>query len=202
MADLTSDHTDPKLDRPGAGIPAAEARFMRIIGLGLVSPRVSWNLARRWFIREGETILRITENLTEDRLTRRVLIPRVPGIEDSSRYWSPAMTLRHLIMAGDIEADIISRLSRGEPIETAVRIEDLKPEAQPSRMILEDYRALLVRFDNRVGREVDNRRSRVRHAHPWLGPLTAHHWLFLAAVHQRQHRKQIRSILRHGAATS
>ena len=82
-----------------------------------------------------------------------------------------------------------------------MRIEEIKPEEQTSRMILGDYRALLIRFDNCLAEEIGNRRSKTRHAHPWLGLLTAHQWLFLSAVHQRQHRMEIKSILKYRAVT-
>ncbi len=197
--DVAPHSKEPQLAPPGAGIPAAEALLFRIIGFGLISPLVSWDLVRRRFQREGEAIIKLTEGLSDERFARRVLIPRLVGIEDSSRYWSPAMTVEHLVIVGDAVADIIVRLSRGERIGTPVRIEDVKPSQQSSRNLLDDYRALLARFDKRMVEDIADRRSGARHAHPWVGPLTAHQWLILAAVHQRLHRKQIRSILRHGA---
>lgn len=196
--DLATNSKQPELEPAGAGIPAAEALFFRIVGFGLISPLVSWDLARRLFQREGRAILKLTEGLSNEQLAKRVLIPRFAGIEDSSRYWSPAMTLAHLVIVGDAVAEMIVRLSRGETIGTPVRIEDVKPDEPASLDILDDYRALLVRFDRRMAEDVDDRRSRLRHAHPWVGPLTAHQWLNLAVVHQRVHRKQIQSILKHG----
>lgn len=197
--DVAPKSKEPELAPPGAGIPAAEALFFRVVGFGLISPLVSWDLARRLFQREGKVILGLTQGLSEERLMHRVLIPRITGIEDSSRHWSPAMTLSHLIIVGDAVADIIVRLSRGEHIGTPVRIEDVKPDQQTPQTVLDDYRALLARFDRRMAEDVADRRSKARHAHPWVGPLTAHQWLGLAAVHQRVHSKQIGSILKHGA---
>lgn len=199
-SELAGNRQQPELAPPGAGIPSAEAFFFRVVGFGLISPLVSWDLARRLFQREGRLILELTANLSSEQLTRRVLIPRFVGIEDSSRHWSPAMTVAHLIIVGDAVADIIARLSRGETIDTPVRIQDVKPDDQTLPGIIEDYRGFLPRFDARMATDITNRRSRATHVHPWVGPLTAHQWLNLAAVHQRIHRKQIRSILRHGSA--
>ena len=196
--DSATSPREPELAPPGAGIPLVEAFFFRVVGFGLISPLVSWDLAQRSFQREGRHILELLENTSTKVLTRRVLIPRITGIEDSSRYWSPAMTVAHLIIVGDAVADLIVRLSRGETIDTPVRIEDVKPDEHSPPGILEDYRALLPRFDARTTQEVRDRRSRATHAHPWVGPLTAHQWLNLAAVHQRVHRKQIQAILKHG----
>jgi hypothetical protein len=72
-------------------------------------------------------------------------------------------------------------------------------EAQTSPTVLDDYRAVVARFDRRMAEDIADRRSRAAHTHPWLGPLTAKQWLCLSAAHQRQHRKQIRAILEHGA---
>ena len=188
----------PELAPPGAGIPSFEALFFRVVGFGLISPLVSWNLARRLFQHEGRRILELTENLSTEQLIRRVLVPRITGIEDSSRYWSPAMTVAHLLIVGDAVADFIVRLSRGETIDTPVRIEDVKPDDDTVSSILNDYRAFLSRFDARMTQDITNRRSRTTHRHPWVGPLTAHQWLNLAAVHQRIHRKQIQAILKRG----
>jgi hypothetical protein len=191
--------TDPELEPPGAGIPPLEAWWFRVVGFGMVGPLVPWDLARRWFRREGEAVLKLTAGLPEDVLHRRVLIPRFPGIEDSSRHWSPAMTLAHLIIVSDAIAEIVVRLGRGERIGAPVRIEDVKPDQQIPDTVIADYSAMLDRFDRRMAEEVRNRKSTIRHAHPWVGPLTASQWLKLAAVHQRVHRRQIRSILRIGA---
>jgi hypothetical protein len=36
---------------------------------------------------------------------------------------------------------------------------------------------------------------RVRHPHPWFGPMTAHDWHCLAAIHHRVHRRQLERIV-------
>ena len=187
---------EPRLQAPGAGIPAAEAFLLRTIGFGLIGPLISWNLARRLFQGEGLRIIQLTEQLSVEQLTQRVLVPRQTAMEDSSRFWSPAMTLAHLIIVGDAIADIMARLGRGERIAEPVRIEDVKPDAATLPAVRHDFRAFLARFDAQAGTGIQDRNSRATHAHPWVGPLTAHQWLNLAAVHQRVHRKQIQAILK------
>lgn len=120
---------EPRLQAPGAGIPAAEAFVLRTIGFGLISPLVSWNLARRLFQWEGLRIIQLTEQLSTEQLTRRVLVPRQTALEDSSRFWSPAMIIAHLVIVGDKVINIMTRLGRGEHIAEPVRIEDVKPDA-------------------------------------------------------------------------
>ncbi|MFC1774493.1 DinB family protein [Pseudomonadota bacterium] len=165
---------EPQLQTPGAGLPPLENFILRTVGFGIVGPMVSWKLARR------------------------VLIPRITAIEDSSRYWSPAMTLAHLVIVGEAIADFVVRLSRGESIEGEVRIQDVKPDHHTLPNILDDYRAFLPRFDRTLSRDVVNQHSPCTHPHPWVGPLTARQWLNLGAVHQRVHRKQIEKILQLG----
>lgn len=196
--DLAPSQRQPELAPPGAGIPAMEALFFRVIGFGLVSPLVSWDLAGRVFRREGRHIIKLLQDLSTERLTGRVLISRITGIEDNSRFWSPAMTVAHLIIVGDAVADFIIRLSGGETIDAPVRIEDVKPDEHTLPGILDEYRAFLPRFGARTTQDVRDRRSTATHTHPWVGPLTAHQWFNLAAVHQRIHRKQIQAILKQG----
>ena len=192
----------PQLERPGAGIPRYEAYFFRVIGFGVLAPLVSWNLARRLFQWEGRKILQITEGLSEQQLRTRVLVPRLRGIEDSSRFWSPAMTVAHLIIVGGAVARMIVQLGGNERPQQPVRIEDVKPDPETGLEVVARYRKLLSRFDQQMATGVANRRSRLTHVHPWVGPLTAHQWLNLAAVHQRIHRKQIQSILEQGSAAN
>ena len=189
---------EPQLQTPGAGLPPLENFILKTVGFGIVGPMVSWNLSRRLFQWEGMKIIQLTENLSNEQLTRRVLIPRITAIEDSSRYWSPAMTLAHLVIVGEAIADFVVRLSRGESIEGEVRIQDVKPDHHTLPNILDDYRAFLPRFDRTLSRDVVDQYSPGTHPHPWVGPLTARQWLNLGAVHQRVHRKQIEKILQLG----
>jgi hypothetical protein len=42
-----------------------------------------------------------------------------------------------------------------------------------------------------------HRRGPGTHSHPWAGPLTAHRWLCLGAIHQALHRRQTGLIVKH-----
>ena len=37
---------------------------------------------------------------------------------------------------------------------------------------------------------------KLRHVHPWFGPMTAHDWHCLAAIHSWVHRRQIERVVK------
>ncbi len=80
------------LDSAGKGLPVIEALFLRHIGFPLMKTIVSWDRGMKFFEYEGEKILNAVKELDDATLFKRVLIPRVAGIEDNSRYYSPRIT--------------------------------------------------------------------------------------------------------------
>jgi len=48
----------------------------------------------------GGRILKEAGSVAEGKRDRRVLVPRMRGIEDSSRFWSVNETLEHLLITG------------------------------------------------------------------------------------------------------
>src|SRR5215472_12523732 len=86
---------EPKLAPPGAGLPKIELLVARLrFALSRArGDRKSFDAA---FQRERERVRGLVGGLDANSAARRVLIRRVPGLEDSSRYWSVWMTLEHL----------------------------------------------------------------------------------------------------------
>lgn len=194
--DEISGADEPQLEAPGAGLPRIEGwLFKKIVG-PLFSAMTPWSLAIRIFQSEGEKALALAEKATQLQRSRRVLIPRLLGMEDSSRYWSVNMTLRHLILVGEIIEDIVIKSSQGQHTTKTLSIVTVKPELDTPETVTEDFRNFLVRFERRLGLEVKDRHSKVIHTHPWLGPISMHEWLCLGGFHQRLHRRQIQLILR------
>ena len=190
--------TDTGLEAPGAGLPVWENTLLNRI-FRLTSPLISWNLALRLFMKEGNQLLHQCENLSQKRIHGPILIPRLMGLEDSSRQWSPAMVLEHLMITGKRMAEIITALCENRPAGDEVRIEAVKPKGNGSAQIIADYGRFLTHFQTSITPLFPLRRARSIHAHPWFGELTAHQWLCLAAIHQRIHRRQLQSILAHGS---
>lgn len=186
--------TEPKLQPPGAGLPWVE----RLIARHFVFPRacrISWAEAGSQFQEEGAKVLDLWDATPADRLGERVLIRRLAGLEDSSRYWSVAMTVEHLVIVGQAVRGAIAALRRGEVPGTAARTADVKPQGVTAAEVRSDFAGLLAE-----AAESDRSEPAIlpgvgpRYPHPWFGPLDAHQWHCMLAFHQGLHRRQIEAI--------
>ncbi len=188
---------EPTLDRPGAGLPFLEKWVGRLWLMPRDSrKRTDVDLARI-FALNGNRALEAARALTTQELHRRVLIDRIQGLEDSSRYWSVAMTLDHLMIVGEKIVELIIRLSRGETITDEVDVAKVKPPipTQQTQEILRRFENFIQAQERRLANEWKLRDAPHRFSHPWFGPLTAHQWHWILAVHQRSHRVQVQKII-------
>ncbi len=157
----------------------------------------SWGMAQRFFQREGRRVLELANPLSDNEMTARVLVHGILGIEDSSRFWSVAMAMEHLIIVGDTMTRIIVDLTHNRPPSAHVNIADVKPHGTiPAAKIVQDYGELLARSRKRCLEQIGKHRAPQRLNHPWFGEITAHQWHCLAAWHQRIHRRQIEAIIK------
>ena len=189
------DDIQKSLASPGAGLPMVQAFALRQFIFPAYCLTTSWDNALVAFQAEGQKVLALAGPLTEDRLQRRVLVKASMGIEDSSRYWSAAMVMEHLIEVGSRTAVGIVELSNGATVTVKADIADVKPVGGKGSEIIEDFRQFLDDYVWIVAEEVGNRRSKSRYPHPWFGELNAHQWMCLGAVHQSIHRKQMERIV-------
>ncbi|HPA18906.1 MAG TPA: hypothetical protein PLU30_14240 [Verrucomicrobiae bacterium] len=187
---------DIALESPGAGLRAWELALVR----GLIFPlwhwTTSWGEAREVFQREGQMILGECGRMDAGRLFERVLVPRLLGIEDSSRYWSAAMVLEHLMVTGKRMGEIIVALTNGRQPREVIDIKDLKPTGGAAEDVVEQFGVFLKVFEETLEERMGDPGSRLDVPHPWIGPLDGHGWACLAALHQRVHRRQVRAIRR------
>lgn len=185
-----------KLDKPGAGLPPVEAFVSRHLFFPLYCATHSWEQSMVRFQDEGSRILDLAVHLPPDQVRKPVLIPRLPGMEDSSRNWSVAMTLEHLVIVGQqIQAGIIA-LSRGAVPDGKADVAAVKPQDNRGIESIESFRSFLDDYCYALQEKVENRESDTTFEHPWFGELTARQWCALAALHQGIHRRQIQSILK------
>ncbi len=183
----------PTLESPGAGLPAFELTWIRIM-FRLACGLISKNLSLRWFKFEAERIKTLAGNISAEQGAVPVLINRVVGIEDSSRYWSVFMVLDHLRIVDEGITQIVETLTDDRLFGQEVRIQDVKPSPQSGSETIERFRKAVDGYESTVIR-LGILGRRVRHPHPWFGPMTAHDWHCLAAIHHWVHRRQLERIV-------
>lgn len=183
----------PNLAPPGAGIPTIE----RLIGgtiLAINRRLGSRNRFNAKFAHERSAIASLCANEPDETLRRRVLIPRLRGLEDSSRYWSVWMTLDHLRIVNTQIANVIDALTRGHIPPGKASTAAVKPSESVDASIINAYSAACDHLIT-VVESKPNLRTTLRFAHPWFGPLDTAGWHAMAAMHMGIHRAQIKRIL-------
>lgn len=188
--------TEPKLAKPGAGLPFFEWLVAKYIIFPNRFRSTSIEQAVLQFEEESRKIIELASKLNSDQLEQRRLIPRLRGLEDSSRYWSVAMTIQHLNIVGEGMLGIIVSLSRGNNDLPSRGTADVKPSVDvDATEVVENFKKLVENF-GRLVRKIDfEKHADLKHPHPWFGPLTARQWALFAAPHQAIHRKQIEAIV-------
>jgi hypothetical protein len=189
---METDLAAPRLAPPGAGLPKPELLVARLLfGLRrLTGSRESFN-AR--FARERAALRALYVPCGAAAGARRVLIPRLRGLEDSSRHWSVWMTLDHLRIVNHAVAGTITLLGRSLVPPGTASTAAVKPAPDVTAAVAEEYEASCDALLAAVA-AVPELRTAVRHAHPWFGPLDAHGWHALAALHLGIHRAQLERI--------
>ncbi len=183
----------PKLAPPGAGLPTLERWFSSALLKGL-STFLSKDALTRWLRRETESALALAASLPESLASQPVLLPRVTGLEDSSRCWSANMVLQHLVIVDTGIRELAEALSDDTSFGRELRIAEVKPEPGAGfeqhallRTAVGDYTRLIDKLGDL--------RTTLRHAHPWFGQLDLRSWHALAAMHTMAHRRQMQAIV-------
>lgn len=190
------DMSAPKLQKPGAGLPFLEWFVSKYWVVNRLPFKMTWDEAQIFFEREGQKTIAAFESIPKLLREKKILIDRVAGMEDSSRYWSAAMVLEHLAIVGPMMAEGIVLLSKGIQSEVAVGTADVKPLGILSaEQSLLSFKNLLGDFSRRMAEDVADRDSNLKMPHPWFGPINARQWHWLMAAHHRVHRKQLEAIL-------
>jgi len=191
-------NAEPQLDAPGAGLPKSELLIARSLFAvrRLTGSRGSFNDR---FQREREIIGRQVRSCGPEAAGTRVLIARLRGLEDSSRYWSVWMTLDHLRIVNLQIAKVIGALVHGVVPPGQASTANVKPSPEVTMAVVATYEESCDALLSAV-KTAPHLDTEVRFAHPWFGPLDAAGWHALAAVHMGIHRGQIERILTRFAA--
>ena len=162
----------------------------------LIAARSDWQENAQLFRRWTEKIDDELVGLSEAQLCRRVLVPSQVGLEDSSRFWSVAMALEHLVIVGSKIEMLIGELADERvPPQAKVETAAVKPLGELSaEQAIREFRAWAYGAEKRVLEKSRSRTSRVFLVHPWFGPFNSLSWQWLLAQHHGIHLKQIREI--------
>lgn len=182
-----------QLAPPGAGIPPLEVALAKFV-FGFMRAVKTREWANRHFHAEATRMVRMARNLTPQAANTPVLIPRVIGIEDSSRNWSVLMTLDHLAIVNSAVIDIIETLAAERLYSRSVSIAAVKPKPAQTLETIERFARTTQNYVERVS-QIKSLLSSTRHRHPWFGPLDALGWHWLATMHHTIHRRQIERIV-------
>lgn len=184
---------ETRLAPPGAGLPLPELLIARLL--------FAWKRRSRdrakfdcLFYEERDAILALVRQLSDEDASRRVLIDRLRGLEDSSRNWSVWMTLDHLRITNTAFAGVMTSLSKGVVPNRVASTAAVKPDPSVDGSVVAAFEqsceAVLA-----VTKGHTASRTNARYAHPWFGPLDETSWHALAAYHMKLHRRQIERIL-------
>lgn len=186
------DQTEPVLASPGAGLPLIE----RLVGRALIAWGMrSYNReATNEVIRsERDAILALVARGSDGDNGLRVLVPRLRGMEDSSRYWSVFMVLEHLAIVNGGVAAAMRELAAGRVPAGRVSTADVKPRPSAGPDSLDAF-SRSCDLVMRVMGTIADPRSTPKYEHPWFGPFDAGQWHHMAAFHMRLHRRQIEAV--------
>ena len=114
----------PQLDAHGKGLPKFELFIARIM-VGWKARRTTRLEAAAQFEYEKIEVLKILRGTDPTDGGRQMLIKRLRGLEDSSRFWSIYMTADHLRIVNDRMGEAIRYLIGGVPPAQVVGTADV-----------------------------------------------------------------------------
>jgi hypothetical protein len=185
----------PKLAPPGAGVPLPQKLMMRFYIGPFIAGRAKWVASEQAFHKMNDRILKEIEGLTEKQLATKILVPSQIGLEDSSRYWSIAMVLEHIVIVGEAITSGITLLSSGKVPPVKVDLAAVKPLGElPVQTSVMNFKKFATDDFKNFLQQVKDKDSKLTFHHPWFGPFKASQWFWLLGTHGAVHLKQIREI--------
>ena len=186
----------PKLEAPGKGLPFFEWLYARV--------QFGWRLSKKdtaeknWkrFDKLNLLISSKIKDLPLEKLHKKVLIPRLKGIEDSSRYWSIAETLEHIEIVAESISGVIEMLARGEVPQKVANVAEYKPKGKYNDL---DPRASFIEFNKRIPEKLKGLKivhQKPYYKHPWLGNFSILQWQWIMSSHSGIHLNQILHIMK------
>ena len=186
---------DVKLQPPGAGLPFFDWLVAKYYIFPFHICGFSKQEALKRTLDAGYDCIDIVEGLGEENASKQVLINPLKGIEDSSRNWSAAMTLEHLIIVHKGMLLVMQTLTQHKTLDRFVGTADVKPEGKLSpKEAVQQYKQILDDYTDQLNALSDMKNKEFKHKHPWFGRITAYQWMCINAQHTRIHRHQLKEI--------
>lgn len=183
----------PPLAAPGAGLPLIE-RFVANLMIRWKASRTHRDQAAATFESERAAILRLLDGPDASALSQPVLIKRLPGLEDSSRYWSLLMVVDHLRIVNRDISQVIVNLGAGQLPPGEASIAAVKPSPQVKQAVIAEFDQGCQDFASAVA-SVKDLKTPLKFPHPWFGPMDAAAWHFMTGFHMQLHHRQMQLIL-------
>lgn len=186
----------PRLAPPGAGLPWIELRIARLL-FGMrcrLGNRASF---LQTFRDEQRKINALMEKFPAADRGRPILIPRAVGLEDSSRNYSAWMVLDHLRIVNNACVTIIKELTAGHAMSGSASTATVKPDPEADGSVESLYQDSCRDVLSAI-QSAGELHTEARYSHPWFGPLDAHGWAAMVAMHMGIHRNQLALMLRKG----
>ena len=184
--------SSPTLQPPGKGLPKFELYMARLL-VGWKFRRMSRAEADSTLEFEKREILKLTKDVEQTIGCKKVLIDRLRGLEDSSRFWSIYMTVDHLRIVNQGTINLITCLVDGKTPARKISTADVKPSPSADIDSIQEFEKVCNNLQE-VVRGIDNLKTSLTWAHPWFGEFTAEKWYFLTGFHMGLHKKQILAI--------
>lgn len=183
----------PRLAPPGAGLPPFELFVARLLFRWhrLTTSRAA---AAAQVEAERNAILTLARACEPAAAARPVLIPRLRGMEDSSRNWSVYMTVEHVRIVNATITGLLQLLPAGRVPPRAASTAAVKPAAGVDASVVDAFVAGCAEL-TRAAATVADLHAGARYAHPWFGRLDAAGWHAMAGFHLELHRRQIEQIV-------
>ncbi|MBI2809311.1 MAG: DinB family protein [Candidatus Melainabacteria bacterium] len=187
--------TIPKLDKPGAGLPFYEWAVANYILVPLRLNTTSIQKALAEVETESAQIDAMVSPLSVTQLNEQRLIPRLIGLEDSSRFWSVAMALEHIVIVNSRALQLVKALSKGISPAGKSSTADVKPGEVDASTIVSKFLSNSKEYVDVAASLNLDAHPNVTYEHPWFGKMNAKQWVLFAAPHMGIHRKQIAEII-------
>ncbi len=194
---------EPKLQPPGAGLPLLQRLFIRLIAGPILSKVNTPAENRIRYERLVQKIIELVSSVPVEKRSLKVLVDPIPGLEDSSRYWSLNEVLEHLLIVSKRMEFVILELSAGRIPQGEADTANVKP-SHPDQSSLPEFVEyapnLMKRIDQRIIEKLDDSKfnfdSALKYRHPWFGEITAKQWYWLLAGHHAIHLGQAKAVLK------